>query len=446
MPDDPMSVRRREETRPQRARAGASPIIRRELKGGLVTVLWPDPGNPRAALYVVYPVGSRLELPGPTGLAHFLEHMMFNGSVRFPDDAFDRILEDLGGSNNAYTTEEITVYQDLVPASAVGRVLELEADRRQDLLIDEVRVERERGVILSERHASVDNDPIARFLEVVQSVAFAGTSYASPVIGWHDDIERINANGLRGFYNRHYATGPVVIIGVGGIDPDAWERMIEAGWCPGPAPESPEPVECRGPGASPEERRVEAKGPLSAPFLVMGFPAPGESGHEAGAHELLWTILAGGLSSRLYATLVESRSLALDLETFRVGHRVPGRQFLGVTVSPRRRIGAVERVIREALLEIALHGPTEPERERAINQRLARYAHRLESVSGRAGLLVHAEVIQRDPDALEAYPEKLSQVSLEDIRQVAEQSFGTGGWTVGVLTPEAAHAPSPGAT
>ncbi|EQD77195.1 zinc protease [mine drainage metagenome] len=419
-----------------RSRNGASPLIRTVSSGGLETVLWPEPGNPRAALYVVYPVGSRLELPEPTGLAHFLEHMMFNGSTHFPDGAFDRILEDLGGSNNAYTTEEITVYQDLVPAGAIGRVLELEADRRRNLLIDPERVDRERGVILSERQASVDNDPVARFLEEVQAVAFAGTSYATPVIGWRDDIERIDSARLQKFYTRHYQTGTPVIVGVGGIDPDDWHRMIDAYWSPDSTPPPSQPSECRGPGAPFGERRIEVEGPLTAPYLVMGFPAPEASAPSAPAHEILWTLLVGGVASRLYAMLVEGKSLALDLETFRVGTRVPGRQFLGVTVSPRRRIGRVEQAIREELARIVEQGPTAAERERALNQRLASHAHHLESVAGRAELLARALVIQRDPDALAAYPTRLGNVSLEDIRHAAETAFGAGGWTVGALNPQ----------
>ncbi len=415
-----------------------SPLIYRRFDDGLETILWPDRGNPRAALYVVYTVGSRLELPRPTGLAHFLEHMMFNGSTGFPDDAFDRILEDLGGSNNAYTSEEVTVYQDLVPAGAIGRVLELEADRRQNLLIDPMRVERERGVILSERHASIDNDPVARFLEDVQSVACAGTSYASPVIGWRDDILRIDARLLREFYAEHYQSGRVALVGVGGIDPDDWHRLIEAHWRPAPGRVAPEALACRGPHASFGERRIAGRGELVAPYLVMGFPAPQASDPGALPHELLWTLLVGGVASRLYATLIEGKSLALDLGTFRVGRIVPGRMFLGVTVSPRRRVATVEHVIRVELERIAEEGPTEAERGRVQNQCLAAHAYRLESVAHRAELLGRALVIQRDPGALAEYPLRLGAVTCEDIRMAARAAFGSGSWTVGTLHPEGA--------
>lgn len=426
--------------RERRSANPAWPLVRTVTAGGSEAVLWPDPGNPRAAVYVIYPVGSRLELPEPTGLAHFLEHMMFNGTTRFPDDAFDRILEDLGGSNNAYTSEEITVYQNLVPADAVGRVLELEADRREHLVIEPARVDRERGVILSEREASIDNDPVARFLEEVQAVACAGSSYASPVIGWRDDIARIDAGWLGRFYQRHYEMGTPSIVGVGGIDPDDWAHLLETYWQRPTGVNRPPPVVPRGPGQPLGERRIEAQGPVSAPYLVLGFPAPAGADPAAWAHELLWTLLVGGVASRLHARLVEDRNLALDLDLFRVGATVPGCQFLGITVSPRRRTRTVEALVREELDRLVGEGPSEAERERALNQRLAAHERHLESVAGRAELVGRSLFIHRDPGALAEYPARLHAVSCEEIRRAAEAAFAGGGWTVGTLHPDATRA------
>ncbi len=422
---------------PAAAGSGSCPLEPVSWPAGPETLLWPDPGNPRAALYVFYPVGSADEPPAPTGLAHFLEHMMFNGSARFPDGDFDRVLEAAGGNNNAYTTEELTVYHEQFPTSAIATAFALERDRMCALLIDAERVDRERGVILSEREASVENDPVARFLEEMQAVACAGTAYAHPVIGWAEDIARIGEASLSRFYDRHYRYARPTIIGVGGIDPEQWNRLcVEQGLeqTPDSVPGSSEPV----PVAPRQvgERRIESSAAVQSSYLALSFPAPAVTAPSALADELLWTVLVGGVASRLQSLLVERKAEAIALEAYRIGHRVPGRRILLVMLAPGRRTQTIERTIREALVQLADAGPTEEERVRAVNQRLVSYYHQLESVTGRAELLGRAWIQHRDLSRIQTYPRRLEAVRAEEIRDAAREAFGQGGWTVGCLHPD----------
>ncbi len=415
------------------------PLVPVSWPAGPETLLWPDPGNPRAALYLFYPVGSADEPPAPTGLAHFLEHMMFNGSARFPDGDFDRVLEAAGGSNNAYTTEEMTVYHEQFPATAVDTAFALEMDRMRALIIDAERVDRERGVILSEREASVENDPVACFLEEVQAVACAGTAYGHPVIGWAEDIARIDEVSLSRFYDRHYRYARPTIVGVGGIDPKQWNRLcVDHGldqnpdgvmWSGEPLPVGPHPA---------GERRIESSAAVQSSYLALSFPAPPVTAPSALAEELLWTILVGGVASRLHSLLVERKAEAIALEAYRIGHRVPGQRILLVALAPNRRPKMVEHTIRQALLQLADVGPTEEERTRAVNQRLASYYHQLEPVTGRAELLGRTWILHRDPSRIGTYPGRLEAVSADEIRDAARDAFGQGGWTVGYLHPDGA--------
>ncbi len=434
---------------PNRANTSDDPLIRAAAgdlscpwapvswPAGPETLLWPDPGNPRAALYMFYQVGSADEPAAPTGLAHFLEHMMFNGSARFPDGDFDRVLEAAGGSNNAYTTEEMTVYHEHFPATATATAFALEMDRMRTLLIDAERVDRERGVILSEREASVENDPVACFLEEVQAVACAGTAYAHPVIGWAEDIARIDESSLSRFYNRHYRYARPTIVGVGGIEPEHWNRLcVDQGLdqAPDRVAGASEPVPV-GPHSA-GERRIERSAAVQSSYLALSFPTPAVTAPSALAHELLWTVLVEGVASRLHALLVERKAEAIALEAYRIGHRVPGCRILLVALAPGRRPQTVERTIRQALAQLADAGPTDEERIRAINQRLASYYHQLESVTGRAELLGRAWTLHRDLSRIQTYPGRLEAVGADEIRDAARDAFGQGGWTVGCLHPD----------
>ncbi|HEY6573311.1 MAG TPA: insulinase family protein, partial [Candidatus Eisenbacteria bacterium] len=160
--------------REKRATRGATPALAKEiavktLKNGLTVIVWPDHDVPNVAMYTIYRVGSRNERPGITGISHFFEHMMFNGSKNFPSGDYDRLLEAAGGSNNAYTTENITAYQNWIPKGALETIFKLEADRICCLSLDSTSVESERGVIYSERRTTTDNNNESFLDEQVQA-------------------------------------------------------------------------------------------------------------------------------------------------------------------------------------------------------------------------------------------------------------------------------------
>jgi zinc protease len=164
-------------------------IETRTLKNGMKVIVWPDHDIPNVAMYDWFRVGSRNEHPGITGLSHFFEHMMFNGSKKYAPGEFDRVMEANGGSNDAFTTENVTVYQDWFPRTALDIIFDLEADRIANLSFDPKVIESERQVVYSERRSSVDNDNRNLLAEQVQATAFVAHPYQFPVIGWPSDIE-----------------------------------------------------------------------------------------------------------------------------------------------------------------------------------------------------------------------------------------------------------------
>ena len=175
--------------------AGSEKIESRTLENGLKIIVWPDFDIPNIAWYHWVRAGSRNEHPGITGLSHLFEHMMFNGTERRAPGEVDRIMEANGGANNAYTSSDVTVYTDWVPATALETNMDLESDRFQNLAFDPEVVESERGDVFSERRSSYDNQNVNMLYEQVQATAYVAHPYQFPTIGWPSDIENWTLEG-----------------------------------------------------------------------------------------------------------------------------------------------------------------------------------------------------------------------------------------------------------
>src|SRR3984957_2223118 len=179
------------------------PVVTRTLKNGMKVLVQTDHNIPNVALYIFYRIGSRNERPGTTGISHFFEHMMFNGAKKYGPGELDKVMEANGGSNNAYTSQNVTVYQDWFPRSAMPLIFDIESDRIQNLSFDPQKIESERQVVASERRSSVDNDNGGLLDEQLWATAFIAHPYQWPVLGWMSDIEHWTIDDLK----RHFAMG-----------------------------------------------------------------------------------------------------------------------------------------------------------------------------------------------------------------------------------------------
>ncbi|HSP78758.1 MAG TPA: pitrilysin family protein, partial [Myxococcaceae bacterium] len=274
-----------------RSRPGPADAVRtKTLKNGLKVLVWSDPDNPSVALYNWFRVGSRNERPGITGLSHFFEHMMFNGSKRYGPGEFDRVMEAHGGRNNAYTSEDVTVYQDWFPRSALEKIFDLEADRLGHLSIAPEVVESERGVVYSERRSSVDNDNAGLLMEQVQATAFVAHPYQFPVIGWPSDIEGWKQEDLERYFRTYYAPNNATLIVAGAVTAEEVFALAEKYLEPIPAQPAPEPVRTREPPQQ-GERRVVVRKLAQAPLLQVAFHGFSASDADAPVLDLLVRIL-----------------------------------------------------------------------------------------------------------------------------------------------------------
>jgi zinc protease len=425
--------------RPEQALPAQPPVQARVLPNGLEVIVWPDADNPSVSLYNWFRVGSRNERPGITGLSHFFEHMMFNGSRRFGPGEFDRVMEAHGGRNNAYTSEDVTVYQDWFPRSALETIFDLEADRLGHLAIDPKVVESERGVVYSERRSGVDNDNTGLLLEQVQATAYLAHPYQYPVIGWPSDIESWKQADLEAYFRTYYAPNNATLIVAGGVTPEEIFSLAEKYLAPLPSQPPPEPVRTQEPPQQ-GERRVTVRKLAQAPLLQMAFHGLSAADEQAPALDLLVRILTDGDSSRLHRRLVEEEQAAIHVSGYRGAGFDPSLTLVLVDLPPGGDVARAEALLDEELGKVAAEGVSEAELRKAKNIAVAGFWRALETNSGRAQMLGTYEVFHGDWQKLFQAPARYEAVTGEQVKQVAARVFAKHNRTVGVLLPEAGAA------
>lgn len=416
--------------------ADAADIVERTLPNGLKVVVWPDHDIPNVAQYTWYRAGGRNEYPGITGLAHYFEHMMFNGTTNLEPGEFDRIMEAAGGANNAYTSNDVTVYQNWFPVTALETVFELEADRMANLDFDPQVVESERGVVYSERRTSVDNNNFRALMEQVQATAYLAHPYQFPVIGWPSDIENWRMQDLRDFYRTYYAPNNAVMFVVGDVDPETIFQLAERRFGNIPAQAEPEPVTTVEPPQQ-GERRLVLERPAQAPILQMAWHSGAADAAEMPAVDVLMSVLTNGDSSRLKQVLVEQKQLAISTGGFVHQGFDPGLTWIYAVLPPGMDPARTEREIDQQLARIARDGISAAELNRAKNMLVADYWRGMATISGKAQALGTYEVFHGDYRKLFDAPAAWQAVTADDVREIAAQVFRTENRTVGVLRPAA---------
>ena len=416
--------------------AGSENIESRTLENGLKVIVWPDQDIPNLAWYHWVRAGARNEYPGITGLSHFFEHMMFNGTSKRKPGEFDRIMEANGGANNAYTSSDVTVYTDWVPRSALELNFDLESDRFQNLAFVEEVVNSERGVVYSERRSSVDNQSFRKLHEQVNATAFIAHPYQFPVIGWPSDIENWKMEDLQQYFQTYYAPNNTTLVIVGAVEPKEVFELAEKYFGPISAQPAPEPVRTVEPKQV-GQRRLVMHDAAQAPVLAVAFHIPQANHPDTPALSLAMDVLGEGTSSRLHQRLVEQEQLAVGVFSFKDEGFDPGLAWFFVMLPPGGDTQRAEDVLFEELGKVAGEAIQASELEKARNIQMANFWRKLATIDGKADLLGTYEVFYGDFNKMLDVPEQLAGVSLEDIKTISSTVFTRSNSTVGVLIPTA---------
>jgi zinc protease len=404
------------------------------LANGMRVIVWTDRDIPNVALYNWVRAGSRNEAPGITGLAHFFEHMMFNGTTRRKPGEFDRLMEARGGSNNAFTTDDVTVYQDWLPRSALELVFDLEADRIANLAFLPEVIESERGVVYSERRLRVEDNNAGFLTEQVQATAFVAHPYQFPTIGWPSDIQSWRMEDLRDFFRTYYAPNNLTLVLSGDLSHDEGFALAKKYFEPIPRQEPPAPIRTKEPEQV-GERRVLVRRKAQTPLMQFAYKAPQANDPRGPAVSILLSVLVEGDASRLHRLLVEEKKLAIDVSGYWQEGFDPGLLWLQLALPEGTDPAVVQAVIDGELARLSEQGITDAELRRAKNLIASAFWKKLATIDGKSQLLGEYEVFHGDWQKLFDAPARFDQVTRVDVQNLAREILDRRRRTVGVLLP-----------
>ena len=402
------------------------------LANGLKVFVLEDNSIPNVAMYFLYKVGSRNEYPGITGISHFFEHMMFNGAKKYGPKEFDRVMEANGGSNNAYTSQNVTVYQDWFPNQTMEVMFDLESDRIANLSFDSTMIESERGVVLSERSTGLENDPMEELWNQVQGTAFYAHPYRWPIIGYESDIENWTKQDLENYFHTYYAPNNCVVVVVGDVKFNWVKSLAEKYLAPipsGPRPRKIHTIEPEQKG----EKEVFVKRDIPSPYILMAYHIPQSGSEEYYAVDLLESILSSGKTSRLYKSIVDEKQLAIDIGTDYELAFDPTIMLVYAIANQDVKAENLVKAILDEMDKIVNEGVTEDELQKVKNQKLMSFYHRMETINGKANTIGNYELFFGDYKKLFSAPSDYAKVTRDEIQQVAKKYFTEENRTVGIM-------------
>lgn len=405
-----------------------------KLDNGLQVVVIENHRAPVVTHMLWYKFGRADEKAGESGIAHFLEHLMFKGTPTVPDGQFSSTVRKLGGNDNAFTSQDYTSYYQNVPRQHLEKVMMMEADRMKNLNLKDDEVASERQVIIEERRQRIDNQPQAKFQEQMSAAVFVNHPYATPVIGWLHEMKELTQEQALSYYSQWYAPNNAILVVSGDVTASELKPLAEKYY--GPIP--PQPVEERiRPRVAPAlaQHRLTMEDPRVGPPLVMKtYRAPRGSD----AIETLSDILGGTSTARLYKKLVVEKKIAISAGASYDPYSLDTTTFsIYASPTPGTTPSQLEAAIDQEIALLLDKGVTLEELNSAKNRMLAGFIYYLDSLQGPAMLFGRALVTGFDVDFVEKRESRIEKLSIEDINGAAKDVFKSGDFPIaGLLMPQ----------
>lgn len=413
------------------------------LGNGMDVVVVPDHRAPIVTHMVWYRNGSADDPAGKSGIAHFLEHLMFKGTAKWPAGEFSKIVAGFGGQENAFTSFDYTAYFQRVPKQHLRAMMDYEADRMTGLHFDEDVVAPERNVVLEERRMRVDSDPAAQLGEEFSAALFLHHPYGTPIIGWEHEIEELNRQDAFTYYQRFYTPENAILVVAGDTDAAEVRALAEATYGAIPA-RGETPLRKR--PAEPEpraSRRVAVSDPrVRQPSLRRGWLTPtyvSGDRDEVFALELAAEILGGGTTSRLYRTLCVEQELAAGTQAYFMGSMVD-RSAFQISASPRPGIDmeTLEKGLDAAIAAFLDQGPCDIEMARARTRLVAETVFARDNQSSLARIFGSSLAVGETVADVLAWPERIEAVPREAVLAAARRYLRPDRAVTGLLLPASA--------
>ncbi len=412
-------------------------VFEYKLKNGLNILLLPDNRAPMIVSKLWYGVGSRDESPGKTGIAHFLEHMMFKGTKKYGPKVFSNLIKKNGGSHNAFTSFDYTGYYEKLPSNKLELSIKLEADRMKNLKLDKKEFELERKVVLEERRSRTDDNPVNYLFEKLRQKSFTSHTYANPIIGWEKDLKKISLMNMKSFYEKFYVPENATLVIVGDIEISETLRIIKKYFAQ---------IKSNGnfkrkiliETSQQKERSISVKRNAALPYFAMAYHTPNWKHPDAAVLTLLEYILGGGKSSRIYQRLVRQEGIALSAGAdYRYLAYDPDLFYIYAQPSTGISVSKIKKVFFEELKKISTLNVSQKELKRAIKGIEASSIFSMDSHYYRAMMLGRSAVCG-DWKIMKNYLKKIRKVTPEQMLKVARKYFNENNRTIAELIPQKA--------
>ncbi len=409
----------------------------RTLANGMRVLAAPDSSSPTVSIQVWYHVGSKDDPQNRSGFAHLFEHIMFKSTKNMKSEMMDRLTEDVGGFNNAFTNDDVTVYFEVVPSNYLETLIWAEADRLSGLNVDDANFKSERDVVKEEYRQSVLAPPYGRFEYLLQQKSFLEHPYKRPTIGRIEDLDAASLKDVQEFHATYYRPDNATLVVVGDFDPKQLDAWVDKYFAPIAKPSRPLPrVEVKEPPRKTESRLTE-HGSNELPAVGLTYLTPRQADADSDALRVADVILSGGESSRLYHSLVYTQQLAAEVNSSAETREDASLFVLTAVLSEGKKAEDVEKAMEAEIRKLQDEQVSAAELDKAKNQLITNQLRQQETSNGKALALGEAAVLLGDATRVNTDLERLQAVTAADIQRVMKKYFADTNRLVLYYLPEA---------
>jgi zinc protease len=411
----------------------------RTLPNGLRVLSAPDHGSPTVAIQVWYHVGSKDDPDKRSGFAHLFEHIMFKSTKNMKSEMMDRLTEDVGGFNNAFTADDVTVYFEVVPSNYLETLIWAEADRLSGLNVDDANFKSERDVVKEEFRQSVLAPPYGRFLYLLQEKSFVEHPYKRPGIGSIEDLDAASLKDVQDFHSTFYRPDNATLVVVGDFDPKQLDTWIDKYFASIPKPDRPLPrVQVKEPPRK-GESRVTEYGSNDLPAVGLTYLTPRQADPDSSVLRVADALLSMGESSRLYNALVYTQQLAAEVDATADVLEDVSLFYITAILSEGKKPEDVEKSLLAEIKKLQDVPVSAAELDKAKNQIITDQLRERETSNGKAQALGEAAVLLGDPNRVNTDLDKLQAVTAADVQRVMKKYFTDANRLVLYYLPEASR-------
>jgi zinc protease len=412
----------------------------RTLPNGMRVLSAPDHSSPTVAIQVWYHVGSKDDPNQRSGFAHLFEHIMFKSTKNMKSEMMDRLTEDVGGFNNAFTSDDVTVYFEVVPSNYLETLIWAEADRLAGLNVDDANFKSERDVVKEEYRQGVLAPPYGKFFYLLQQKSFVDHPYKRPTIGSIEDLDAASLENVQAFHATYYRPDNATLVVVGDFDPKQLDAWVDKYFAPIPKPNKPLPrVNTKEPARQKEVRLTE-RGSNDLPAVGLTYIAPRQADPDADALRVADAILSAGESSRLYNSLVYTQQLAAEADSNFESREDVSLFVLLAVLSEGKKVEDAEKSLLTEIKKLQDTPVSTAELEKAKNQIITDQLRQRETSNGKALALGEAAVLLGDPARVNTDLARLQAVTAADVQRVMKKYFADENRLVLYYLPEATKA------